>query len=234
VLSAVLFAAILLAQVAMPVMGGAPMAVPDGNPSDGITVSGSGSVAAQATSAQLTLRVGSRNNTVQFSEQTLQPIVDALVSSGIDRRDIAIPIYVLGVPRTNAATIIATIRNPSVQLFQNGQQQLTAAFARNPDLMLVGPANVRLDVANCEAFARQAQSAAIRQGLSNAQDVARSLGVHIGSVQSAIARSYSINTDGTCSSVYTVDGYNFTFTSPADYLRVRILANVTLRYAIRR
>lgn len=100
----------------MPTVGASRTA----QPPDGITVRGSGTASAQASTATLTLDVTTKNNAIELNASSLQPIVDALVRAGVQQSDIRLPIYLTGNNRTNNASIVATVHHPTVTMLENG------------------------------------------------------------------------------------------------------------------
>jgi len=217
----------------MPQMGAPAIPVRGAQPPDGITVRGSGSATARATSATLSLYVTARNNTLTITSASLTPLVNALVNAGIQRSDIVTPVYMTPEAHTNNATIAATVRQPTTAMLQNGIIQLSTAFTSMPNLLL-NNVQVRLTLDGCDAVVRQAQSAALKQARANAEGVARQLGLHIGAVVAVDEQSGSLDSDGKCVSAYSIGPYqNMPFNSPSDYLAVRVYANVSIRYAIR-
>lgn len=225
-------AMVLLGAQPMPQMS-MPASARGAQPPDGITVRGSGSAAATAANAVLTLYVATRNNMLAITPASLAPVIDALVSAGIERGDIVVPVYLTSAAHTNNATIVATVHRPTTAMLQNGITQLSNAFTNLPDLML-NSAQVRLTLDDCTAVLRQAQSAALKQARSNADSLARQLGLHIGAVVAVDEQSGSLNSDGQCVSAYSIGAYqNMPFSTPGDYLLVHVYASVSIRYAIR-
>jgi uncharacterized protein YggE len=93
---------------------------------------------------------------------------------------------------------------------------------------------VRLALDDCSPAHRQAQSAALKEARANADGIARQLGLHVGAVVAVDEQSASMMPDGGCSSMYSIGPYqNMPFTSPDDYLKVRVYSNISIRYAIR-
>ncbi len=201
--------------------------------SDGITVRGSGTANVQATTATLMLFVTTRNNGQNVTAAALSPIVDALVRAGVPHNDIALPMYLSPGAHTTNATITVTIHNPTVAMVQNGIASLPAASPLPPDLYL-NSAQVRLTTDDCSNAIRQAQAAALREARENAQGIAQQIGKHVGAVLAVDTQNAPYTPEGQCSSGYSLGPYqNMQFTSPADYLRVRVYASVTMRFAIR-
>ncbi len=221
---------------AMPVPPAVPMPSSprsDPQPPDGITVRGSGTADVQATTATLSLFVGSHNNNANVNASSLAPIVDALVRAGVPRNNITLPIYMSPATHATGATITATVQHPTVAMIQNGIASLASTSPLAPDLW-VNNAQVRLTADDCSEATQQAQAAALRQARANAQSIARQIGKRIGAVLAVDTQNAPYNPEGQCSSGYSIGPYqNMQFTSPQDYLRVRVYASVTMRFAIR-
>ncbi len=136
----------------MPISGASRTA----QPPDGITVRGSGTANAPASTATLTLDITAKNNAIVLNASSLQPIVDAFVRAGVQQSDIRLPIYLTGNNRTNNASIVATVHHPTVTMLENGIATLGSTLAPTPDLIL-RDAQVRLIVDDCsQADARRA------------------------------------------------------------------------------
>lgn len=227
------FGAVLLLalQMPMPVSVSPPMRAVQ--PNEGISVRGNGSATAPASTATLSLYVSSRNNAIVLNESTLSPIVDALVRAGVQRSDIVLPIYLTGNARTNNVTVTATVHHPSIAMLQNGIAGLGSSLTNSPDL-IVNNAQVRLTLDDCTPTMQQAQIAALRQAHANAASIARQMGLHLGAVLAVDAQNMQMDAEGRCLSEYTLGPYQGNqFTSPSDYLTVRITTSVSVRYAIR-
>ena len=233
-----ILAAVLLAQAALPPVS-PPMAprvpmpmAPSGSPVDGISVTGSGYATAQATDAQVTLRMFTRNNALTLNAQTLQPIVDALVRAGADRSSIMLPPYMVGQAHTNNATIVASVHHPTQEMLQHGMVTIAGAFAANPDIVL-SSAEVRLSVDDCAALERSAASSAVANARANASFIAQQIRKHVGTVLAVDARSMPMNVQPACYYAYSVGPYGPYPPQPAaDMLTVRVGASVTMRFAI--
>ncbi len=177
-----LAAAFVVAQIPMPHLAPRvpmPAQAPPG-PGDGITVTGSAYAAAQASQAQITLRISARNNAPTLTEQTLQPIADALVRAGADRSSVQLPPYLVGQARTNNAAITASVQHPTTAMLQQGMLTIANAFAANPDLILNG-AEIRLLAGDCSALQRAAEANAIADARANAAFIAKQIEAKVGS-----------------------------------------------------
>lgn len=214
--------------LAPPQMSG----VPANTIPDGITVRGNGTASIAADQASVTLRLFAKNNALIIDQSSLQPFVDALVALGVARSDITTPMYLTGQAKTNNAVITAVVNHPTVTTIENGLATLSARF--NPDSqILINGAEVRLTANDCSAARKQAQSAAIHQAHSNAQDLASQLGVHVGSVLAADFQS-AFENGPSCTSSYMIGPYQTApFNTPEQLLQVHISSFVTIRYAIR-
>lgn len=238
-LKPVILAAVLIAQAApLPIIPrNPPPSVPmriAGDPVDGISVSGTGYATAQATQAQVTLRVSTRNNALTLNTQTLAPIVDALVRAGVDRSSVALPPYLVGQAHTNNATVTANVHHPTLVMLQQGMASIANAFAANPDILL-NSADVRLSVDDCASLQRTATSNAIANARANAAFMAQQIGKHVGAVLALDARGSMMNVQPACFYSYSIGPFGAMYPqqSPAELLTVKVGANVTMRFAIR-
>lgn len=224
-------AALLLAQVTPPM--GIPRMPAQGPPTssnDGITVNGSGRSSANATSAQVTLHFSSPQN-VSITPASLQPVVDALVRSGVGRNDIIEPPYIGTPAYINQASLTFTVQHPTLAQFQNGVMQIGTAISGSR--MNVNDAMVVLRIANCAAVLQQAQRAALASARANAQSIASQIGASLGPVLAVDARSSSGASGDECTYTYSINPYNPPPMAPAEYFRVPVSAAVTVRYAIK-
>ena len=200
---------------------------------DGITVRGSGNAQTPADEATLTLRLFSRPNSPAITEASLQPVVDALMKAGVAKEDITTPAYLTGSATTTNAAITAVVHHPTVAMIQNGVAALAGEFPPGSSVSLSG-ADVRLTAEDCSAARAQAQSAAIRAARANAESIARNLAVRVGQVLAVDYQSGPFDQGGTCSYTYNLGPYQSSlFTTPEEYLRVRVTSSVTIRYAIK-
>lgn len=237
-----LIAALVLLAQALPPMGpGLPMpplraplmppAAPA--PADGITVGGSGYASAQATTAEITLRVSTRNGALTLDAQSLQPIVDALVRAGADRASVQIPPYLVGAAHTNNAAVTATVHHPTQMMLAQGMLTMAGTFASLRDIIL-NQADVRLSVDDCAALQRNAAARAMENARQNAQFMAKQIGKHAGRVLAIDGRGMPIGAQGACSSTFGLGPYGPPAPQPADMLTVKVYGSVTMRFAIRR
>lgn len=240
-LKPLVLAAALLTQVAVPVGRGpglppmGPRVPADTAPSsDGIRVRGAGYAAAQATDAQVTLQVSSRNNAATLDAQTLQPIIDALVQAGADRSSISLPPYMVGRAHTNNASIAVRVHHPTQAMLQQGMLTIANAFAAHPDILL-NSAQVRLTADGCAALRRRAEATAITHARANAAFVAQQLGEKIGAaleVDDFSGPNFGPESD-VCSTSYAIGPYANQQMTQDDMLTVKVYSSVTVRFAIK-
>lgn len=210
-----------------------PVRAEPAGPASGITVRGTGTVTVDPTDATLTLYVNSRNNAAPIDSADLQPIVDAIVHSGVQRRDVTLPAISGNEVHANNVAITARVHHPTAQMVQNGIANLAAAVASSKTLWL-GNAQVQLAVADCLPYIRQAQARAIEDAHKDAQFVAQTLGVHAGPVLALDAQNTMYERpDGTCYSTYSAGPYQTASMTPEELLHVPITASVVLRVGIR-
>lgn len=232
ILGALLLAQVPMRPVGVPVMGMPP---PEQRGSQsGISVTGSAIVHAPASSVWITLHITSRNNAMTLTAASVQPIVDALVSAGIDRSSIVLPMYLQGPAHTNNVEIGGAVAHPSVELLKNGIVKMVAAFSNMPDVALNG-AEVRLRADGCENFSRQAEAAALRQARANAGYIAQQLGVHLGAVQAVQSNAPASESGEGCIAGYSFGPYggSIQMSRTQNYLDVPVYSTVTARYAIK-
>lgn len=203
----------------------------------GITVSGTGQATGAAQQARITLQIVSRNNQMTLNAQTLQPIVDALVRAGADPKSVVEPPYLTGPAKSAFATLTATVQNPTADQLQRGVLMLSQTFAGMPDIAVQGAA-VNLTIDDCTALRSNARRAALAQAHVQATDIAQQGHVSLGGI--IAVQSYgdggggNPNVPASCGSFYQLGpATNAQFTSPDDYLRVRVFMNMTVTYAIR-
>lgn len=233
-LTAAAFAAVPIAVTAQVLRSPVPVPVraEAAGPAGGITVRGTGTVSIDATDGTLTLYVNSRNNATPIDSADLQPIVDALLRSGVARGDITLPALGNGSHGSNVV-IAARAHHPTAQMIESGMAALAQAFASSRTLWL-GNAQVQISVAGCLPYIRQAQALAIADARKDAQFVAETLGVRPGPVLALDAQNAVYERpDGSCYSSYSVGPYQNGPMTPQDLLHVPITASVVLRVGIR-
>lgn len=228
-----LFAAVALLAQALPPISRpiGPVPVIPRDVRSGIMVSGAAVISAPASSADVTLHVSTRNNALTLNQQTLQPIVDAIVHAGVPRDAISLPPYMVGAARTNMAQIVAHVDHPTEAMLRQGMLVLASAFAGTPDILL-NDAFVMVHGNNCESLFRQAEARAIAQARQNAEFIAKQNGVHIGELLAAeedtpapteCSRGFGIGPYGTGAA-----GDNF-----SNLLTIQVQSNVQMRFAIK-
>ncbi len=226
----VIAATVLLAQAAMPPMG--PVSLPAATQNEGITVSGTASASANATSAQITMHVSTTSGSGSLTRAALQPIADALLSAGVQRGDIIMPPYLDTPARVTSAEIGATVHNPTLLEFERGVAAVGTAIGSSSNLR-IDNATVVLSYADCAALIQQAQRIALSRSRADAQSIAAQIGSAVGAVLAVDARSAG-GYDGQCGTTYNVGPYSGSPMPMTDYLRVKVYSNVTVRYAIKR
>ncbi len=223
--------ALLLAQV-IPTMQIAPPAFPvsPSNATQGIGVTGTGTASAPATSAQVTIMLNATQNAA-MTRESLQPIVDAIKRAG--GTNIIEPVYTASAARFNSASVTFTVDHPTPEKIQNGVQMMGTTIAQGQGINL-SQAQVLLRLADCSAVAAQAQREALRRARANADSIAQQLGIHVGAVISVDSRSFGVSSQGDCETQYSVGPYMPQPMALDDYTRVKVTANVSVRYAIKK
>lgn len=221
------------AQIAPPIRVAQPAAPANGH---GITVNGSSNVRVAASSARITLDVASTTNKGTLTQQTLAPLVDALVKAGAERSSVQLPLAFSAGAYSNVATVTAVIANPSVETMRSGIATVGAAVAGMNDIRL-NSARIELRNADCTQSLEKARANAIDAAHSKAALIAKQLGVALGGVVNVNAFDQG-NPDGSCASQYFVGPMGAQFpqggdTTDADYVTVSVTSNVTITYAIK-
>ncbi|GAC1654073.1 MAG: hypothetical protein NVS9B12_04450 [Vulcanimicrobiaceae bacterium] len=204
----------------------------------GITVAGQGVAVADADSAHITLQLLTRNNQAELDPATLKAVGDALIRAGADPKSVVLPVYLVGPARSNSAAVAATVQHPTVEMLIAGMQSLSKAFEAMPNV-LVQRAEVNVGRDDCSSLRSSSRRAAFLQARAQALDIARQSGVQLGKILAV--QSFTDNAGfpaGTnpnaCGSYYQLGPGNYPqFTSPADFLKVRVNSNLTVTYAIK-
>ena len=215
------------AQVVMPGAGAAPPA--------GITVTASGVASAPVTSATFALYFASRGSAVQLNSQTLAPVIDALVRSGIDRNTIALPSTIAPPGNANFATVSASVKNPTEQFLRAVLANVATAMASVPNVT-ISNANAEVSSDDCAALQSTARANAVTEARKQAQAIAQTLGIHIVrpvAVMTSAPAPVRLPSGNACSSYYSFNAGAPNFTKPSEYLEVRVYSSVTIMYAIR-
>ncbi|MEO9263650.1 MAG: SIMPL domain-containing protein [Candidatus Baltobacteraceae bacterium] len=196
----------------------------------GITVSASGVEHVTATSARVTLRLGSRSNAMIYNAQVLAPIVDAMVRSGVDRSSIQLPPNFQAAGNANFATISGDAANPSLEVINRGIATVGAAIVAIPDAVLQ-ETQITLRAENCGGEQAKARSLAIALARSKAGSIAQQLGVKLGSVVSVSLGDQALQ-DGSCANTYNISSYGPGIERAGDFLAIPVYSSVTITFAI--
>ena len=217
------------AQLGPPVRAMAPQTAANAR---GITVNGSASTHVPATKAQLTLMFVTRNGKLALNAQTLQPVIDALVASGIPREGIQIPINLTAPGNTNNASVTGTVDHPNAEMLKAGVLRVGTAIASMPDVIL-NSATVRVSADACAAVQDTTRGHAIENAHAKAAAIAKQLGVKLGGVLAVNAYDPQL-TDGACSWQYYIGAFSPNGPMSADdYVTVPVTSNVTITYGIK-
>ena len=233
-----MFAALLMvmplcAEAQLMPPGSASMAIPPASArGQGITVSASASQRVPAATARISLHLGSRNNALVYNTQVLQPVVDALVASGVDRGSIALPLNFQGPGNATFATISGDVANPSIDQMQKGIMTVGAAIVAIPGAMLQD-VQVTLRASGCSAAQSQARAESISEAHDKAVAIAKQIGVKLGAVVALTSNDQTL-TDGGCTGSYSISPYGPSMmVKPSDYLMINVFSSVSITYAIR-
>ncbi|MBI1885744.1 MAG: SIMPL domain-containing protein [Chloroflexi bacterium] len=221
----------------------------------GITVQGFGSATVQADRAILEVYLGSNATRIepagggtepgvapsepeadsagqvkQITEADVQPVVDAIVASGVAREDVEVIISPYYDPYSSSATIRATVRN-----LGNLDAVVKAATdaANNLTGISLQGTNVSYTIADCAALERAAMEAAVQDAGERATRFAQVLGVTLGAVVGASNSSYAPFGGSPCDSgvtgPYPLGGIAYAEGQSPD---VQLVANVVITYGI--
>ena len=200
----------------------------------GITVSGSATTRLPASSARITLMFSTSDRSLTLTKSRLQPVVDALVKSGVDASEIHFPPNMDAPGGSNQTTISAAVAHPTAELMQQGILTVGASVASLPNVVLNG-AQVWASTADCASALDGVRKNALQQARAKAESIASDLHVHVGEPINVIANDQT-SPDGSCNTQYVINGYmngpNSPLT-PADYVTVPVSSFVTITYAIR-
>ena len=209
----------------------APLAA--ANASRGITVTASATTRVPATSARIILNLTTADRSMTLDEKRVQPLVDALAKSGVDPSSVRLPMNFSAPGGSNAATISATVENPTVAMMQDGIALVGAAVVSTKGLVLNG-AQIVLNAAHCEAALDQVRQESIARARTKAESIAKDLGVHIGGPLNVNSMEQA-TPDGSCTSQYYVNAFMGAESpqTPGDYVSVPVTSSVSITYAIK-
>jgi uncharacterized protein YggE len=201
-----------------------------GSLSDGITVSGQGSVSAPATKATTTIRISSQK---PLTTETLRPLIEEIARADGSNDAFTLPAYLEPAGgQVRALSLTGVVDHPTAKMLRDAIPIVAAAFAKAPDITLDN-AMVTLTLANCSALMDRARSAAIVDARKRAETIAHDLGVHIGEVKAVLTFDQPQDASGACTSQYFIPSNQEQPMSLDDYVTVRVAERVSIRYAIR-
>ncbi len=196
----------------------------------GITVNASATGKVTAASARITLRLGSRTTAPLFNRTVLQPVIDALIASGVERSSIELPPNFSAPGNAPFASISGTVPHPIPESIDKGVSSVGAAIANIPGAALQD-AQIMLQAPNCAPAETQARDAAIAQAHDKAASIAKQIGANLGGVLSITANDRSAP-DGTCTTTYAISPFG-NAVEHKDYLMIPVHSSVSITYAIR-
>ncbi len=199
----------------------------------GITVSGLASAHIPATSARITLRLGSADRRMALDTQSVQPIVDALVKAGAQRGSVHLPITFSAPGASSMAEISATFAHPSAAQVQRGVVTVGSVIAGLKDVVLSG-ADVYLTAANCSATLAIVRNKALADAHAQAASIAHTLNLRMGDPVD-VRTSDAKLADGSCIVQYYISPYPGPQgpQTAEDYVTVPVTSVVSVTYAIR-
>ncbi|HEV7178780.1 MAG TPA: SIMPL domain-containing protein, partial [Candidatus Baltobacteraceae bacterium] len=221
---------------AMPSGAGPPMraqAPMGASPrSAGITVSATGTARVAATSARITLQLGSARNEPIYNAQTVAPIVDAMVKAGVDRNSVQLPLNFSAPGNANFAAISGVVPHPTLEMMREAVPAVGAAIVGVSGAVLQST-QVSLHADSCSAAQQSARRSAIVQAHSKAVEIAQEIGAKLGSVISLTSND-QYGAESSCTSAYTISPYGQSMIgTPNDYLSIPITSFITITYAIK-
>src|SRR5580658_1681302 len=213
-----------------------PSTVPPPRPTPvaGISVNAVATKKIPATSARIMLNFSTADRAITLNKQTLQPIADAFVKSGVDPATIQWPVNFTAPGGSNVASISATVNNPTAAMMQAGIVTVGTAVASMNDLILTG-ATIFVTAANCQAVLDDVRRDAIAKAHAQAESIASDLAVHVGTVVSVQVNDRA-TPNGECTAIYGINGIpgnNATAQGPDDYLMVPVSSYISITYAIK-
>ena len=203
----------------------------------GITVSASGNQTVSADDAQISLQLGSADNRLSLTKETLQPIADALVKAGADPSTVTLPINFSAPGASNYGMVTATVHKPTVAMLKSGVVTVGTSIASMNTIRLNG-AQVVLRSQRCDDALARARSQAIDRARQKAMDVARQLGVKLGSVVNFVTNDGGPSAGGCMTQYYVGPNgpqFNNSLAAPSDddYITIPVTSFVTITYAIK-
>ncbi len=233
---------VLSALAFVPVAAGAQAASPiravqpGSSNGHGITVNGTSVLRVAASSARIMLDLSSIDNKSTLTQETLLPLVDALVKAGAAPSSVQVPLSLSAGGYSNVAAVSAVVQNPSVASMRAGIAIVGAVVGSMKDVRL-NSARVELRDSNCTQSLAKARADAIDAARAKATLIAKQLGVSLGSVVNVNAFD-AANPDGSCMSQYYVGPMGAQFppgstNNETDYVTVSVTSNVTITYGIK-
>jgi uncharacterized protein YggE len=210
---------------------------------DGLTVTGYGLASADADSASLelyfsttstypraTTGTGDSTPTTGISEADLQPVIDALVATGVDRADIE---YIGGSyydPYYASATLRVTVKD--IGKLGDLMKAASDSAAGLTNTYLQGN-YVSYTISDCSALEASAMTEAAKDADARSKALATAVSVTRGAVKGASSDAYSPFGGTACSGgyvgPYAVGGVTYAEGQPS---QVQVYATVSITYAI--
>jgi len=165
----------------------------------------------------------------QITEADLQPVIDAIVASGVSRDDIEF----IGQPYFDKFYSSATLR---ARVSDVGAVDVVVTAANDGaaglSSIILNGTNVSYTVNDCTALERAAMQAAVEDAGERASVFGQALGVGVGSVTGASNYSYFGGTPcdpGFYPGPYPLGGITYAAGQPRE---VQVIANISVTYAI--
>lgn len=232
---------VLLAIALTPVVADAQAVLPTrvaqvgGVNEHGITVNGTAQIRVPASSARIILTVSSLNSQSSLTEQTVQPLVDALVKAGAERSSVQLPLSFSAGGYSSVGMVSAVVEHPTFDKMRSGVATVAA--------LLGGLKGIRFNSTRVELKQNDCMPA-LAKARANAIDAARAKAALIaGQLRVSLGRVVNVNVydrdspDGSCVSQYSFgpEGPLFPYGGDTleDYVVVPVTSNVTITYSIK-
>jgi len=165
-----------------------------------------------------------------ITEETLQPVIDAIVGAGVSREDIEFIGQSYYDPYVASATLRVKVTN--LDSVDAVVQEATNAAANLSGISLQST-NVAYTVNDCSALEKAAMKAAVEDAKERGAAFAEALGVGLGNVTGASHYSYSpfggSPCEGASSGPYPLTGVAY---AEGQSREVQVFANISVTYAI--
>lgn len=228
----ILPAAVVASLQAAPMM--APMRpVAAGDPSAGVSVTGSATVWAPADEAHLVIYVSSADGRADINAAKLQPLTRALAAAGADPSSIQLALDAQSGAYVRGTSVSAVIAHPTPAMVQRGVKLVGAAVMQMQSVNLAN-AQARLTRTDCSSLFERAQSEAVRNARAHAEQLARLVHERLGQVLAIDEQSQQNPGQGNGCTSFGAFGSFGGGASDEHLTDVSVPAFVRMRYALMR